>query len=79
MRPNFSTQTMLAWVHFRDGRVAEALHSIGLALTSGVRDAVIYSCASELFAAAGEMEKSAQYAERAMAINPAHRNFRIHH
>jgi tetratricopeptide (TPR) repeat protein len=79
MRPNFSTQTMLAWVHFRDGRVAEALHSIGLALNSGVRDAVIYSCASELFAAAGEMEKSAQYAERAMAINPAHRNFRIHH
>jgi uncharacterized membrane protein affecting hemolysin expression len=70
---------MLAWVHFRDGRIDQALQSIGLALESGVRDAVIYSCASELFAAAGEASQGAHYAELALTTNSKYRNFRMHH
>jgi tetratricopeptide (TPR) repeat protein len=79
MRPNFSTQSTLAWALFRNGRVKEALEYIGLALDSGVRDAVICSCASELFGAAGETARSVHFAELALQTNPKHRNFRMHH
>ena len=79
MRPNFSTQATLAWTLFRNGRINEALEYIILALDSGVRDAVLYSCASELFEAAGETARSAQFAKLAMETNPKYRNFRIHH
>jgi tetratricopeptide (TPR) repeat protein len=79
MRPNFSTQSTLAWALFRNGRIKEALEYIALALDSGVRDTVLYSCASELFEAAGETARSAHFAELAMRMNPKHSNFRIHH
>lgn len=79
MRPNFSTQTTLAWALYRSGRIKEASEFIGLALDSGVRDAVIYSCASELFEAARETARSAHFARLASQTNPNFRNFRMHH
>ena len=79
MRPSFSTQSTLAWALFRIGRIKEALEYIVLALDSGVRDAVLYSCASELFGAAGETTRSAHFAKLAMQMNPNYRDFRIHH
>jgi tetratricopeptide (TPR) repeat protein len=79
MRPNFSTQSALAWALFRNGRMKEASEYIVLALDSGVRNAVLYSCASELFEAAGETDRSAHFAKLAMQMNPKYRNFRIHH
>jgi len=79
MRPNFSTQSTLAWELFRIGRVEEALEYIGIALNSGVRDAAIYSCASEMFAARGDTAKGMHFAELALRTNPKHANFRMHH
>jgi tetratricopeptide (TPR) repeat protein len=79
MRPNYSTQSALAWALYRNDRLPEALESIGSALSSGVQDAVIFSTAAELFAAAGKTDESLQYANLALQLNPKHKNFRMHH
>jgi tetratricopeptide (TPR) repeat protein len=79
MRPNFSTQSVMALALFRNGRVPEALQYIGLVLDAGNRDAATYAFASELHEAAGETGKSAEFAELALQKNPKFRSFRIHH
>jgi len=79
LRSNFSTQTALAWALYRNGKLAESMDFIRLALTSGVRDAVILSTAAELFEASGDMAASRQYTAAALKLNPLHRRFRMHH
>jgi tetratricopeptide (TPR) repeat protein len=79
MRPNFSTQAALAWALYRNGRIEEAQSYFGLLLDSGVRDAVIYSSAAEVFETAGDTVSGSLFADLALQINPKHKRFRIHH
>jgi tetratricopeptide (TPR) repeat protein len=79
MRPNYATQATLAWALYRDDRVKEALQHIEAVLASRVREAVIYSTASELFKASGDAAKSRHFADLALQINPKHKCFRFHH
>lgn len=79
MRSNFATQTAMAWALYCDGQLSEALEYIRVALSSGVRDAGIFSRAAKLFAAAGDAVESAKYAEAALVVNPKHQDFHIHH
>jgi tetratricopeptide (TPR) repeat protein len=79
MRSNFSTQTAMAWALYRDGQLSRGLEYITLALSSGVRDAQIFSIAAKLSEGAGETIKSQRYAEAAQRINPKHHNFHMHH
>jgi tetratricopeptide (TPR) repeat protein len=78
MRSNFSTQAAMAWALYRNGKLSEAVGYIRLALSSGVRDAQIFSTAATLFEAAGNAE-SEHYAQAALRINPKHQNFHMHH
>ena len=79
MRPNFLTQSALAWALYRNGRIQEALIYFDRVLDSGIRDAVLYSSAAEVFEAAGDAAASSRLADLALQINPKHRSFRIHH
>ena len=79
LRSNFSTQTTLAWALFLTHQTEEALEQMRLALSSGVRDAVVFSTAADLFEAAGDLSSSRRYASVALEINPMHRRFRMHH
>ena len=79
MRSNFSTQAAMAWALYRDGQLSEALEYIRLALSSGVRDARIFSTASTLFEATGETAESQSYAQAALRVNSKHHDFHMHH
>ncbi len=79
MRSNFSTQAAMAWALYRDGQLSRALEYIRLALSSGVRDAGIFSTAATLFEAAGETGESQSNTLAALRVNPKHHNFHMHH
>jgi tetratricopeptide (TPR) repeat protein len=79
MRSNFWTQAALGWALYRSRQISEATEYIRMALSSGVRDARIFSIAATLFEAAGETEESQTYAEAALQTNPNHHNFHVHH
>ena len=79
MRSNFSTQAAMAWALYRDGQLSEALEYVRLALSSGVRDAGIFSSAAMLFEAAGETAESQSYAQAALQVNSKHHDFHMHH
>jgi tetratricopeptide (TPR) repeat protein len=79
MRSNFSTQATLAWALYRNGELSEAIEYIRLALSSGVRDAGIFSTAATLFDTAGDRAESRRYAEAASQINPERHRFHVHH
>jgi tetratricopeptide (TPR) repeat protein len=79
MRANFSTQAAMAWALYRNGQHSEAVEYIGLALSSGVRDAQIFSTAATLFEAAGNAAESERCSQAALQINPKHPNFHLHH
>jgi tetratricopeptide (TPR) repeat protein len=78
LRQNFSTQAALAWALYRDGRFAEAVEAIDLALASGVKDAHLFSQAATIYRAAGRIDESAAYLQMAAAINPNHGSFHVH-
>jgi hypothetical protein len=69
----------MAWALYRDGQLSRALEYSRLALSSGVRDAGIFSTAATLFEAAGETVESQSNAQAALRINPKHHNFHMHH
>jgi tetratricopeptide (TPR) repeat protein len=79
MRSNFSTQAAMAWALYRNGQLSEAVEYIRLALSSGVRDAQIFSTAATLFQGAGNVAESENYAQAALRINPKYQNFHMHH
>jgi tetratricopeptide (TPR) repeat protein len=79
LRPNFSTQSTLAWALYQNGDIAEGLNWIRLALSSGIRDGSIFATASFLFRAAGDPVTADQYARAATEINPKGQDFHIHH
>jgi tetratricopeptide (TPR) repeat protein len=79
LRSNFSTQTAMAWSLYHNNQPTQALEYIGLALSSGVRDAQIFSTAAIIFEAAGEMQASHTYSRAALEINPRYQSFHMHH
>jgi tetratricopeptide (TPR) repeat protein len=79
VRSNFSTQAALAWALYRNGQPSEAVEYISLALSSGVRDAHIFSTAATVFQAAGNATESENCAQAALRINSKHQNFHMHH
>ena len=78
LRDNFSTQAALAWALYRNGQTAEALEWIQQALSSGARDAHLFSQAAAIWQAAGEPETGARYLAMARAINPHYAGFHVH-
>lgn len=78
MRSNFSTQAAMAWALYRDGQLSKAIEYIRMSLSSGVRDAGIYSTAATLLEAAGDAD-SRRYAAAALEINSLHDRFHMHH
>jgi tetratricopeptide (TPR) repeat protein len=78
VRENFSTQAALAWALYRDARFAEALEAINLALSSGVKDAHLFSQAATIYRASGRIDEGASYLQMAATINPHHDSFHVH-
>lgn len=78
LRENFSTQTALAWAMYRAGEIDEALSFIERALSSGARDAHLFSQAATIYRAANESEKAERYAQLSKEINPHHGSFHVH-
>ncbi|HUO65354.1 MAG TPA: tetratricopeptide repeat protein [Terriglobales bacterium] len=78
LRDNFATREALAWALYRDGRFADALTAINLALASGVKDAHLFFHAAMIHSAAGRVEEGRQLLQRAAAINPRYQDFHAH-
>lgn len=78
LRDNFSTQAGLAWALYRNGQTAEALEWIQQALSSGAKDAHLFSQAAAIWQAAGQAETGARYLAMARAINPHYARFHLH-
>jgi tetratricopeptide (TPR) repeat protein len=79
LRPNFTTQSALAWALLRAGEWADGLQWIRLALDSGVRDYSIFETASALHRAAGDEPASEHFAYLAGACHPGTPGFHLHH
>lgn len=79
LRANFSTQAALAWALYLNGSTSEAAAVIATSLSSGVKDAMIFSTAAEIFRAGGRTAKSVSCAEAALKINPKGPTFHMHH
>ncbi len=78
LRDNFSTQAALAWALYRHGQFAEAVERMSQALSSGAKDAHLFSQAATIHCAAGRAEEGERYLQMAAAINPRHGNFHVH-
>lgn len=78
LRPNFSTQSALAWALCQNGEWQEGLDWVQRALASGAEDAGIHGTASALFLAAGDSERSGYHSRAASAINPLGGGFHWH-
>jgi tetratricopeptide (TPR) repeat protein len=79
LRPNFSSQTGLAWALYRDNRIDEAVDLIHQALASGVEDARINHQAGIIYLAAGRTADGEKLIERAAQMNPRYEDFHVHH
>ena len=78
LRDNFSTQAALAWALYRHGQFAEAVDRMNQALSSGVKEAHLFSQAATIHCAAGRAEEGERYLQMAAAINPCHGAFHVH-
>lgn len=78
LRPNFSTQSALAWALYRNNEWQEGLEWARLALGSGAQDAGIYGTAAALFEAAGNIDESKRHAAIADEINPRGAGLHLH-
>jgi tetratricopeptide (TPR) repeat protein len=78
LRENFSTQAALAWALYRNGQLSEALRLLNQALSSGAKDAHLFSQAARIYGTGQENVKSEHYSQLAAEINPHHRNFHVH-
>lgn len=79
LRNNFSTQSALAWALYRDKQVTEeTLELINQSLSSGIKDAHLFSQAAQIFQAADQREKSDYYRQMAAAIKPHSHHFHVH-
>lgn len=78
LRNNFATQAALAWALYCDNQISEAAELMKRSLSSGVKDAHLFSQAAKIFQAAGENGKSVEYSQMAAALNPHRRHFHVH-
>jgi tetratricopeptide (TPR) repeat protein len=78
LRPNFFTQEGLAWAHYRNGELAQALAVTDAALSSGVKDAHLFFHAGMIYLAAGRSDGGKELLQRAAAINPRFEDFHVH-
>jgi len=78
LRDNFATRDALAWALYRDGRFAEALTAINVAMASGVKNAHLFFHAAMIHSAAGRIEEGRQLLQRAAATNPRYQDFHAH-
>ncbi|MBV9761949.1 MAG: tetratricopeptide repeat protein [Acidobacteriaceae bacterium] len=78
LRSNYGTQAGLAWAHYANGDLHDAIVFIELALASGVREAGLFSLAAKIYRAAGRDLESEQFRSKAAAINPHFENFHVH-
>jgi tetratricopeptide (TPR) repeat protein len=79
LRPNFNTQSALAWALYLDGQVTEAQEMMNEALSSGASDAQMFHHTAMILEALGEVDEANRYTQMAAAINPRYRNFHVHH
>jgi predicted Zn-dependent protease len=79
LRPNFSTQSALAWALFQNGEAVEGVEWIRQALSSGVQDGGVFATAASLFHAAGDAAEGDRCARAAAEINPGGSGFHLHH
>jgi tetratricopeptide (TPR) repeat protein len=78
LRENFSTQAALAWALYRAGRFAEAREWIERALSSGARDAHLFSQAAAIYRRAGGNGEVKKFERLADEINPHRGGFHVH-
>jgi tetratricopeptide (TPR) repeat protein len=78
LRENFSTQAALAWALYRAGDFGAALDLMGRALSSGARDARLFSQAAMIHQAADGNGAGRHYLQLAAEINPHHQSFHVH-
>lgn len=79
LRENFSTQSALAWAHYRNRQFDEARLWIDRALASRAVEAHLFLRAARIYAASGDPERGQSCMERAQHLNPCVENFHIHH
>jgi tetratricopeptide (TPR) repeat protein len=79
LRENFSTQSALAWAHYRNREFDESRFWIDRAVGSGAVEAHVFFRAAQIYAANEDPERGRYYMERATCLNPCVENFHIHH
>jgi tetratricopeptide (TPR) repeat protein len=70
LRHDVYTWDALAWTLLKNGRPREAHDAMQKALTIGTRDSLLYFHAAAIERELGSTQQFAQYAQRALAINP---------
>lgn len=78
LRQNFSTQGALAWALYRNDQFAEAIEAIEQALSSGVKDAHLFSQAAIIYRATGRADEAVRHLQMAAVINPCYDSFHVH-
>ena len=78
LRENFSTQAAVAWAHYRNGEIEEAVVWMNRALSSGAESAELFLQAAAIHNAAGRTTESDGFLRRAAAINPHYDKFHVH-
>jgi tetratricopeptide (TPR) repeat protein len=78
LRRNPATEAALAWTLYRNGQLSEAVDLMTRALSSGVRDAHLFSRAGRLHLALGRPGEGERYLRMASDMNPRHESFHVH-
>jgi tetratricopeptide (TPR) repeat protein len=78
LRRNFATEAALAWALHKNGQRSEALDTMSQTLSSGVRDAHLFSRAGKIHLALGRVGEGERYLRMAADINPHHESFHVH-
>jgi tetratricopeptide (TPR) repeat protein len=78
LRRNPATEAALAWAHHRNGQPSEAVDLMTRALSSGVRDAHLFSRAGRIHLALGRLDEGERYLGMAADMNPRHESFHVH-
>jgi tetratricopeptide (TPR) repeat protein len=78
LRRNFATEAALAWALHTSGQPSEALDMMSQALSSGVRDAHLFSRAGRIHLALGRVAEGGRYLRMAADLNPHHESFHVH-
>ena len=78
LRRNPATEAALAWAFHKNGQPSEALDAMNRALSSGVRDADLFSRAGRIHLALGRLGEAERSLGMAADMNPRHESFHVH-